>query len=132
MTEHRASCQCGAVQATSVNDPIMVAACNCVACQKKTGSAFGSGVFFKQADVALSGDTWKWTRTAESGNELTQHFCPNCGTTVFWMNAGRPGVVALSLGCIDGPIQQPNKVVWAEHQRDWLSFDESIPTSEQG
>ena len=64
MTEHRASCQCGAVQVASSVDPDFALACNCVACQKKTGAPFGSGAFFKKADVQISGDAWKYTRNA--------------------------------------------------------------------
>jgi hypothetical protein len=37
-------------------------------------------------------------RTAESGNALTFHFCPTCGSTVYWESEGFPGYVAVAIG----------------------------------
>ena len=127
MTEHRASCQCGAVQVSAGADPFLVAACNCTACRKKTGSAFGSGVFFQKQDVRVSGDTWTWKRTSDAGNELTSHFCPSCGTTVFWFNAAAPERMSVSLGCFDTQAPTPDKVLWGRNKADWLHFSDDIP-----
>ena len=41
--------------------------------------------------VSFAGKTTAWTRTAESGDVMTYHFCPICGSTLFWENEGFPG-----------------------------------------
>ena len=46
----------------------------------------------------FEGKATTWTRTAESGNKLTFHFCPICGSTVYWENEGFPGIVAIAIG----------------------------------
>ena len=33
-----------------------------------------------------------------SGNALTFHFCPTCGSTVYWENEGFLGYVAVAIG----------------------------------
>jgi hypothetical protein len=45
-----------------------------------------SGALSARAGI-VAGKTTAWTRTAESGNALTFHFCPTCGSTVFWENS---------------------------------------------
>ena len=44
-----------------------------------------------------------WMRTAESGNALTFHFCPTCGSTVYWEGEGFPGYVAVAIGNFADP-----------------------------
>jgi len=127
MSDFRASCQCGAVHVQSVAKPFFVAACNCTACQKKTGSPLGSGVFFQKGDLSVSGNTSTWTRTSDAGNDLTSHFCPHCGTTVYWFNAGAPERVAVSYGCFDTPAPTPDKIVWGRNKVDWVQFSDDIP-----
>jgi hypothetical protein len=40
-------------------------------------------------------------RTAESGNAITYHFCPICGSTLYWENDGLLGQVTVAGPCID-------------------------------
>jgi hypothetical protein len=126
MTEHRASCQCGAVRVSSQNDPDFTLVCNCVACQKKTGAAFGGGAFFKLKDVQFSGDAWKYTREADTGRELTNHFCPNCGTTLYWTLEMRPDHVGVASGCFDTKAPRPFRVIWADVKHDWVEFPDDM------
>lgn len=47
---------------------------------------------FRRDQVTFAGQATAWTRKAESGNVLTFHFCPTCGSTVYyWENEGFPG-----------------------------------------
>src|SRR5262249_48456148 len=43
------------------------------------------------------------TRQPESGNALTFHFCPTCGTTVYSQTEGFPGYVAGTIGNFADP-----------------------------
>lgn len=127
MTEHRASCQCRAVKVASTADPDFSIACNCKACQKKTGAPFAVGAYFKMADVQVGGDTWKWSRQADTGRGLVNHFCPNCGTTVFWTLDMRPDHVGVAAGCFDTTPPTPARVIWAREKHCWVEFPDSIP-----
>jgi hypothetical protein len=39
---------------------------------------------FRREQVTFAGKATAWMRTADSGNAMTFHFCPTCGSTVFW------------------------------------------------
>jgi hypothetical protein len=127
MAEHQARCQCGVVRVEASADPDFVVVCNCKACQRRTGSPFGEGAYFKRSDLVVSGDTWKWVRKADSGRELANHFCPACGTTVFWTLEMRPDHLGVAAGCFEGPVPKPVRAIWASEKHDWVEFPEDMP-----
>ena len=92
MTRH-AACSCGQLQLTIAGEPSRIAMCHCLECQRRTGAVISNQARFRLEQVSFAGKTTTWTRTAESGNALTYHFCPTCGSTVFWENEGFPGQV---------------------------------------
>jgi hypothetical protein len=69
-----------------------------------------------------------WKRTAESGNTLTFHFCPTCGSTVYWQGEGFPGHVAVAIGTFAEPgFPAPTIAVWEEHRHPWVSLPAGTP-----
>ena len=132
MTKHAASCQCGAVTARTGSDPDFVIACNCKACQKRTGAPFGAAMYFKRSDLTLSGATRTWERTAESGRKLVNHFCPGCGTCVYWSLEMRPDHVGVAYGCFDTPVPEPIRAIWMQEKHSWVAFPEAWPTFDTG
>jgi hypothetical protein len=55
--------------------------CHCLECQRRTGAVISNQARFPRDQIAFEGKATTWTRTAESGNKLTFHFCPTCGST---------------------------------------------------
>ncbi len=102
---HEGGCLCGAVRYRVREKPFRTGACHCTACQKRTGSAFGIGVYFKQENVEImrgSLRTYEF-RSNESGRWLRNQFCPECGTTVTWTLELMPGARAVAGGTLDDP-----------------------------
>jgi len=122
MANHRATCQCGSLNIETVADPDFVILCNCKACQRRTGAPFGVGAFFKKTDLAVAGTSNTWARNAESGRKLENHFCPTCGTNVYWTLEMRPEHVGVALGTFDGPLPEPARAIWAEEKHAWVTF----------
>ncbi len=87
------------------NRPLRTSACHCTFCQRRTGSAFGVGAYFKQEDVeVLRGALTTYEhRSDETQRWLRIQFCPQCGTTVTWTVEAMPGMRALGLGTFDDP-----------------------------
>ena len=110
-----AECSCGALRVT--------------ASQRRTGSPFGVGAYYrKDSIVAVAGEASRYDRTSESGRPLSFHFCPRCGTTVYWTQAMRPDHVGIAVGCFADPdFPPPVRAVWADHRHGWLSFPEDMP-----
>jgi hypothetical protein len=44
-----------------------------------------------------------YVRTADSGNQTTRAFCPDCGTMLFLRVSARPDLVAIRVGTLDDP-----------------------------
>lgn len=132
MTRHMASCQCGAVTALSDADPDLVLACNCKACQMRTGSPYGAGMYFHRADLTLSGETKTWGRIAESGRKVENHFCPECGTCLYWTLEFRPDHVGVAYGCFRTPAPEPMRAIWMQEKHDWVHFPGDMPTLPAG
>lgn len=106
--------------------------CNCMACQKRTGSPFGTGLYFRKELVTVRGSHKNWTRSADSGNSLTNHFCPDCGTNLFWSLDLRPGHYGVAFGAFDTPRPAPTRVVWAEQQLGWVHFPDDWEVFQKG
>ena len=119
---HKASCQCGQLSIASDQDPDPVLICNCRECQKRGGSAFASAAFFPRDSARIDGAFKTWTRPTASGKTLTNHFCPDCGTNLFWAAEIRPGHFGVAVGCFDTPHPTPKVAIWTSEQHEWLSF----------
>src|SRR5882757_2277952 len=89
-------CQCGAVRYVLTAEPIRVAACHCKECQRQSGSAFGMAMPVKKDSL-----TKQVTRVADSGNEVTGVFCPECGVRIFHVLESAPDLLSLKPGTLD-------------------------------
>lgn len=120
---HTAACRCGQLSVTVTGAPVRVSVCHCLACQKRTGSAFAAQARWPEDRVAMAGASKTWVRRADSGNEATYHFCPECGSTVAYRNTGLfEGLVAVPVGAFDDPyFLSPRFSVWEERRHDWVA-----------
>ena len=105
MTSHTASCRCGQLEATATGEPVRVSVCHCLDCQKRDGQRFlrrrRAGRRSRSRSKA-SRDTW--SHFADSGNRITHHFCPECGSTVHYAIEGKfDGLIAIPLGAFADP-----------------------------
>lgn len=112
-----ATCRCGQLTATCKGEPVRVSVCHCLACQKRSGSAFATQARWKEDDVVLSGNFKFWERLADSGHKATYKFCPVCGSTLAYMIEGWPGVIALPVGAFADTEFPPPRFSVYEHRK---------------
>src|SRR5215470_8273475 len=79
-----AHCCCGSLRAETSGEPELVALCSCEECQRRTGSPFAVSTYWVDENVKLSGPTSVYLRDAQEGRKVTLHFCPTCGSSVYW------------------------------------------------
>ncbi|WP_273243145.1 GFA family protein [Hyphomonas atlantica corrig.] len=117
-----AQCACGQlVVILTVDVTPAVVACHCTACQRRSGSPFGVGAYYPRALLSFSGDSRAWTRQADSGGAFTTHFCPVCGSSVYWTTEKHPDAVGIAVGAIADPhFPAPVRSVWEETRHDWV------------
>ncbi|BCH26631.1 hypothetical protein MesoLjLb_64160 [Mesorhizobium sp. L-8-3] len=91
--------------------------------QKRTGSSFGVAAFFDRDTVRIEGPTKSFSRQSDSGFPVTFHFCPDCGSTVFWEPQRKPGAVAVAVGSFADPdFPAPTQAVYNERRHRWLGI----------
>ena len=128
MTTHRAACSCGQLNLTIKGEPARISMCHCLECQRRTGAVISNQARFRGEQITIAGMSAAWTRTAESGNVLTFHFCPTCGSTVYWEGKGFPGYVAVAIGAFADPkFPAPTIAVWEESRHPWITFPPNMP-----
>ena len=116
-----ASCVCSALRVKCAGAPLKVSLCHCHACQKRTGTPFGIAAFYPEAAVTIEGPSQAYTRSAESGFEVTSHFCPTCGSTVFWRPSRMPDLIAVAPGAFADPgFPAPSQEVYTECRHGWI------------
>jgi hypothetical protein len=128
MTTRRAACSCGQLDLTIEGEPSRISMCHCLECQRRTGAAISNQARFHREQVTSHGQATAWRRKAESGNMLTFHFCPVCGSTVYWENEGLPGDVVVAIGNFADPnFPAPTIAVWEESRHPWISSPADMP-----
>ncbi|GAB7358713.1 hypothetical protein MBLNU230_g3942t1 [Neophaeotheca triangularis] len=69
---------------------------------KITGSAYSTNVIVPDTDFSLvSGSPKTIAKKADSGNDITSHFCGDCGTTLFRDGPSFPGAKIVKAGVLD-------------------------------
>ena len=77
--------------------------CSCLDDRKITGSLLGATnlMVLTEGLKTAQGSLKTYSKTAESGNKVTSYFCSDCGSTLYRVSSGFPGVVMMKAGCID-------------------------------
>lgn len=123
MTSRTASCRCGQLRATAAGEPVRVSVCHCLACQQRSGSAFAAQARWPVDQVRIEGQSKSWIRTADSGNRITYHFCPECGSTVHYSGGNFPDLVAVPVGAFADPdFPAPQFSVWEKRKHEWVEI----------
>ncbi len=125
-------CLCGAVSFTIHSEPVGMGQCHCKDCQRASGTGHMSLARFNRDDVTIVGTTASYASTAESGNINTRHFCPACGSRVYGENSARPGLVNVTVGCMDDNSWfSPQMVVYAKDRPAWDTTSKDVPNFER-
>jgi hypothetical protein len=127
MNERRGSCCCGQLAVVARGEPVRISMCHCQACQRRTGSVFGAQARFPAGQVETSGRSNVYVRTADSGNTITSHFCPDCGSTVYYRLQVAPDTIAVVVGAFAAPaFPAPRVSVYDEQRHPWVVLPETI------
>ncbi|MEH2513703.1 hypothetical protein V1291_005057 [Nitrobacteraceae bacterium AZCC 1564] len=123
-------CLCGAVRFAVAGNLASAAYCHCADCRKCTGSAFNVSVPVAVQDFELlSGQTNGFTKIADSGRELTRHFCPGCGSPLFTSSPRHPDRIYVKAGSFDDPsLIAPAYQSWVNSSVAWAKIPADLPS----
>jgi hypothetical protein len=124
-----AACHCGQLRLTVDGEPFAVSICHCLACQRRTGSAFGMQAGFKAGQVAVSGRHHEYSRSSDEADhkEHVFHFCPDCGSQVFYTEPDDSDLVVVSVGSFADPsFPAPTESGYDSRRHPWIRLPQSI------
>ena len=129
MATREATCHCGQLRLTVDGEPFAVSICNCLACQRRTGSAFGMQAGFKANQVTVEGRYSDYARISDQPDrkEHVFHFCPDCGSQVFYTEPTEPELLVVSVGAFADPtFPPPTESGYDSRRHPWIELPESV------
>lgn len=121
-------CLCGALRYSAEAEPLVMVACQCLDCQKDSGTGHACHVLFPRAAVTVTGAASFWPMRGDSGTIKTRAFCPTCGTPVYGTFEAQPGLFAVRAASLDDPsLYQPKFVAYHSRAQAWDHLDPALP-----
>jgi hypothetical protein len=129
VSTREAACLCGQLHLEAAGDPFAVSICNCLSCQRRTGSAFGMQAGFKADQVQVVGRYNDFSRISDEADkkEHVLHFCPDCGSQVFYTEPDEPDLIVVSVGAFADPsFPPPTESGYDSRRHPWVGLPDSI------
>jgi len=129
MPDREATCLCGQLRLEVTGEPFSVSICNCLACKRRTGSAFGMQAGFRTDQVRIEGRHTDYSRISDEADrkEHVLHFCPGCGSQVFYTEPTEPDLVVVSVGSFADPsFPPPTESGYDSRRHAWIGLPESV------
>jgi hypothetical protein len=139
MATRKATCNCGQLRLTHEGpDPERRSLCQCYECQRRTGSVFSVQARIPREQVTIEGQSTTWTFPSDSGKPVTfapataggatYHFCPECGSTVYWDISAAPDVLGVAIGAFTDPTFPPPMISGFEaYGAAWAMNPSDVP-----
>lgn len=121
-------CLCGALRYRCDGEPDSVGICQCERCQKQSGSSFLIAVVYDQSAVTFERGELKTFRAHIDGeNELSRHFCPQCGSAVMVTLDRYPNIRSMMGGTLDDKSAlKPTFSLWCSSGQPWLRLPDEM------
>lgn len=126
MTERTGGCLCGQVRYRLTAQPVVSRICWCRDCQHIAGNGTVNAIFPSTA-IEVSGTPSAYTSGADSGNQVTRRFCPQCGCHLFADSTGRAGLTVVRVGTLDDPSSiEPSANIWSASAPHWACLSAAL------
>ena len=132
------SCLCGAITFTLTGPPARNILCNCLNCQKSSGSNLLTNILYKREQYALTSGSSKVKiykdKSTDSGSELERAFCSDCGSNLYIRNvsnAKMAGNIVVCGGTVDDNYKTfvPQSELFGHRRHAWVPALQKKPKS---
>lgn len=107
--------------------------CHCLACQRRTGSAFGLQAGYAADRVQVTGRFGGFPRVSDEADRKLHvfHFCPGCGSTVFYTEPDEPDLIVVAIGAFADPsFPAPTASGYGDRRHPWVVLPDGIEDDE--
>ena len=127
-------CICGAVRYEIHGEPMIVHACHCTNCQRRSGSAFAVSIWIENSNLVLQSGEMRVQNAAggESGKPHDSWSCADCGTTVWgYFHKSPEGSRFVRAGTLDDPSAfAPDVHIFTRSKQPWVTIPDGVPSFE--
>jgi hypothetical protein len=122
-------CHCGAVRYEAEGEALTHALCHCSDCRRSAGAPMVAWTMYRLDAVKVTKGAVKVYASSEHGR---RHFCPDCGTGLFYTNVEMlPGIIDIQSATYDDPnavpvrahIQVAERIGWMERAHELPAFE---------
>jgi hypothetical protein len=126
----RGGCHCGAIRYSVEGPPRTGALCHCSDCRRHAGAPMVAWTMFPREAVRIEKGTAKVYASSEHGR---RHFCPDCGTGLFYVNERMlPGVIDVQSATLDDPdAHAPRAHIQVAERIGWMTRAHELPEFER-
>lgn len=123
-------CHCGAIRYAVEGDALTHALCHCTDCRRHSGAPMVGWTMYPETSVKLTKGSPKIYRSSEHGR---RHFCPDCGTGIFYFNAQvLPGIIDVQSATYDEPAAIPARIhIQVADRISWMKDAHKLPEFER-
>ena len=126
-------CHCGAIRYEVEGQPLTHALCHCTDCRRHAGAPMVAWTMYPKDAVRVTRGTPKIYHSSAQGR---RHFCPDCGTGLFYVNdTVLPGIIDVQSATYDDPdavparahIQVAERIKWMVQAHELPAFERYPP-----
>jgi hypothetical protein len=128
-------CHCGAIRYQAEGEALTHGLCHCNDCRRAAGAPMVGWTMYRKDAVTVTRGALKVYASSEHGR---RHFCPECGTGLFYTNAQNlPGIIDIQSATYDDPdavpprahVQVAERIAWMERAHELPAFERYPPRS---
>jgi hypothetical protein len=122
-------CHCGAVRYEMPAETIHRALCHCSDCRRHSGAPMVAWGLVRKDQLKVDGETREYA-SSEHGR---RHFCPKCGTPLFYTSdAVFPGQIDVQIATLDNPDAiEPTAQIQTAERIGWMERLDQLPQFER-
>ena len=126
-------CHCGAIRYAAEGEALTHALCHCTDCRRHAGAPMVGWTMYRLEAVKVTKGAAKIYASSADGR---RHFCPDCGTGLFYTNEKMlPGIIDVQSATYDDPdavpprahIQVADRIGWMARVHELPSFERYPP-----
>jgi len=118
-------CRCGAVRYRVTGGPAATTHCHCGDCRRITGAPTLAWAIFPEDKVEIVAGA---PAVYESSPGVEWGFCAQCGSTLTYRRASRPGLFDVTTATLDDPeLFPPEKEIWTSERLSWIRSNPDVP-----
>jgi hypothetical protein len=110
-------------------ETVYQAVCHCRDCRRHTGAPLVAWALVSKDKLQVTGETKEYA----SSEHARRHFCPQCGTSLFYTNAIMfPDEIDVQIATLDDPDSMPPQIqVQVAERIGWMETAHEVPAFER-